>query len=285
MIRSATIAALALMLTTGLFADAFADTTPGGNATTATAAPSDPCGDTNLLATTDRPTFGTNPCVVKPGDAIVEFGYRNTSTTGPDGSNQTSYPQNRDRIGLFPHVELVLDLPLAIRLTTLGGTVEGSSNIGTGLKYEFGYFGSFVQGIAAEVVYPTASGPFSNGRPSFNESYQIGGRIIKNVSFNLTLGANTFSSPNAFGNGNVTTTAFRPTFILGALIAPATKLSVEVANSSSSGPLTSGQYFGNIFLQHQFAKFILIDVEAAQRFTVVNGTRLSYFGAGGALRF
>jgi hypothetical protein len=68
------------------------------------------------------------------------------------------------------------------------------------------------------------------------------------------------------------------------LIAPKTKLNVEVADSSS-GPFTSGQFFGNIFLQHRFAKFIVVDVEAAQRFTVVNGTHLSYFGAGGSLRF
>jgi hypothetical protein len=285
-IRSTTIVALALALTTATIGGALADTTPSADATTATVDATDPCGDTDLLATTDRPTFGTNPCVVKPGAAIVEFCYRNTSTSGPSGSNQTSYPQNRDRVGLFSHVELVLDLPSALRLTTAGASVQGSSDIGTGLKYEFGYFGSFVQGIAAEVVYPTtASGPFSDGRPSFNESYQIGGGIIKNVDFNLTLGANTFSSPNAFAPGNTTTTAFQPTFILGALVAPKTKLNVEVANSSSSGPFTSGQFFGNIFLQHQFAKFILVDVEAAQRFTVVNGTHLSYFGAGGSLRF
>jgi hypothetical protein len=143
-IRSTVITAFALALTTAMISGAYADTTPSADAPTAIVDATDPCGDTDLLATTDRPTFGTNPCVVKPGAAIVEFGNRNTTTSGPSGSNQTSYPQNRDRIGLFPQVELVLDLPSALRLTTASASVEGSSNIGTGLKYEFGYFGSFV---------------------------------------------------------------------------------------------------------------------------------------------
>jgi hypothetical protein len=265
-----------------LSVSASADPTP---AATATVSPADPCGDSNLLATTDRPTFGTNPCVVKPQTVIAEFGYRNTTTSGTGGgSNLTSYPGNRDRIGLLPHLELVLDTPTSLRLAAAGSLTTGDSNIGTGLKYEFGYFGNFVHGVAAEVVYPTSSAPFSNGLPSFNESYQIGGGIVRNVGFNLTLGFNSFSTPNPAGGKNVSTTAFQPTFILGGMIAPGTKLNVEVANNSSSGPNTSGQYFGNVFLQHQFAKFLLIDAEAAQRFTVVNGNHVHYFGAGGSWR-
>ena len=244
----------------------------------------DPCGDTNLLATTDRPTFGTNPCVVKPATAIVEVGYRNTVTSGTGAGLLASVPQNRDRVGLFPHVELVLDLPSALTASANGTTISGSSNLGTGLKYEFGYFGSFVHGIAAEVVYPTGGAPFSSGLPSYNGSYQIGGGIVRNVGFNLTLGFNTFSSPNPAGGSNLQTTAFAPTLILGGLVAPQTKLNVEVANSSSSGPGTSGKYFGNVFLQHQFAKYLLLDVEAAQQFTVVNGTHVHYVGFGGSVR-
>jgi hypothetical protein len=244
----------------------------------------DPCGDTNLLATTDRPTFGTNPCVVKPLNTIVELGYRNTTTSGEGASRVAAFPENRDRIGLFPHVELVLDLPSELRLAANNTTTVGESNIGTGLKYEFGYFGSFVHGIAAEVVYPTASAPFSNGLPSFNESYQIGGGIAKNVGFNLTLGFNSFSTPSAVGAKNVSTTAFDPTFILGGLVAPDTKLNVEVANDSSGGPGTGGQYLGNVFLQHQFTRAVLVDVEAEQSLTTRSGVHSHYIGAGGAFR-
>jgi len=248
------------------------------------APPDDPCGDTNLLATTDRPTFGTNPCVVKPQDAIVEVGYRNTTTSGADASHVAAFPENRDRIGLVPHLELVLDLPSELRLEANNTTIVGQSNIGTGLKYEFGYFGNFVHGIAAEVVYPSASPPFTNGLPSFNESYQIGGGIVKNVGFNLTVGFNSFSTPSAAGAKNLSTTAFDPTFILGGLVAPNTKLNVEVANNSSSGPGTSGRYFGNVFLQHQFTRAVLADVEVEQSLTTVNGVHTHYIGAGGAFR-
>ncbi len=244
----------------------------------------DPCGDTNLLATTDRPTFGTNPCVVKPQDAIVEVGYRNTSTSGAGASHVAAFPENRDRIGLLPHLELVLDLPSELRLTANNTTIVGQSNIGTGLKYEFGYFGTFVHGIAAEVVYPTAEAPFTNGLPSFNESYQIGGGIVKNVGFNLTVGFNSFSTPNAAGAKNASTTAFDPTFILGGLVAPNTKLNVEVANDSSNGPGTGGQFFGNVFLQHQVTKTVLLDVEVEQSLTTRSGGHTHYIGAGGALR-
>lgn len=244
----------------------------------------DPCGDTNLLATTDRPTFGTNPCVVKPQAAIAEFGYRNVTSSGPNGASVSSAPNNRDRIGLFPHVELVIDAPSAVRTTSRGAVVSGDSNLGTGLKYEFGYFGNFVHGVAAEAVYPTGSAAFSGGLPSFNGSYQIGGGIVKNVGFNLTLGFNSFSSPNPAGGKNVSTTAFEPTFILGGAIAPATKLNVEIAGNSSGGPGTGGRYFGNVFLQHQFTRNVLIDIEATQRFTVIDGTHSHYVGVGGSLK-
>jgi hypothetical protein len=263
---------------------ALADAPPSPAPAATAAGATDPCGDTNLLATTDRPTFGTNPCVAKPATAIAEFGYRNTVTSGASSGHVSSVPQNRDRVGILPHVELVLDLPSALTTSLRGDSISGSSNFGTGLKYEFGYFGNFVHGIAAEVVYPTGAAPFSNGLPSFNGSYQIGGGIVKNVGFNLTLGFETASSPNPSGGKNVSTTAFAPTFILGGAIAPQTKLNVEVANSSTSGPGTSGQYYGNVFLQHQFATAFLLDVEAAQRFGVVDGRHEHYVGFGGSVR-
>ncbi len=261
-----------------------ADTPPSPAPAATSTNSTDPCGDTNLLGTTDRPTFGTNPCVVKTSATIVEFGYRNTVTSGEDSNRLSSLPQNRDRVGLFPHVELVLDLPSALKLSGNGTPITGASNFGTGLKYEFGYFGSFVHGVAAEVVYPTSSPPFSSGLPSYNGSYQIGGGIVKNVGFNLTLGFNTFSSPNPGGHGTIRSTAFSPTLILGASVLPQTKINLEVANSSSNGPGSSGQYYGNIFLQHQFAEFLLLDIEAAQRLTVVDGARQHYVGFGGSIR-
>ena len=267
---------------------AHADPTPSPEASAAPAVSSaDPCGDTNLLATTDRPTFGTNPCVVKVGTGIAELGYRNTTTSSRAGTAHLSVdPQSRDRIGIAKNLEFVLDTPSAAHLTEGGVTTGGGTNLGTGLKYEFGYFNGFVDGIAAEVVYPTGgTPPNNNDLPSFNGSYQIGGPIANNFGFNLTLGFNAFSSPTPAGGKNTSTTAFTPSLILGGVVAPQTKLNFEIANSSSSGPGTSGQYYGNIFLQHQFSKFLLLDVEAAQRLTVVNGTHQFYIGAGGSIRF
>jgi hypothetical protein len=274
-----------VVLAVSLAAAASASPAPSPAATgAATAAPADPCGDTDLLGTTDRPTFGTNPCVVKPQAAIVELGYRNTTTSnGANSARVAGYPLNRYRIGFAPHLELILDLPTD--LVTSGATPRsGDSNLGTGLKYEIGYFGSFVHGFAAEAVYPTGSTAFSNGFPSFNGSYQIGGTIARNLGFNLTLGFNSFSSTGPAGGKNVATTAFAPTLIVGGVIAPATKLNVEIANSSSNGPGSSGQYFANVFAQHQVSKGLLIDAEAEQRLTVVHGAHQHYVGAGLAIR-
>jgi hypothetical protein len=275
-----TLSAIIVSLTCAALADVPPE--PAPSATAASAA--DPCGDSDLLATTDRPTFGTNPCVVKPATAIVEFGYRNTVTSGSGSGQLSSVPQNRDRIGLFRNVELVIDAPSALSASTHGGSISGASDLGTGLKYEFGYFGNFVHGIAGEVVYPTGGAAFSGGLPSFNGSYQIGGPIAHNLGFNLTLGFNTFSAPDPNGVKNVQSTAFAPTFILGSAIAPLTKLNVEVAGNSTSGPGSSGQYYGNVFLQHQFTEYLLLDIEAAQRLTVVNGTHQHYVGFGGSIR-
>ncbi len=272
------LAVAAFLLTLGSPAACFAQ----GNAQVP---PADPCGDSNLLATTDRPTFGTNPCVVKPQSVVAEFGYKNSILSSPTGTSITSAaPNNRDRIGLLPHVELVLDLPSSLRTAAAGGVTSASSSLGTGLKYEFGYFGAFVHGIAAEATYPTDSTIAPSGLPSFNGSYQIGGPIVRNVGFNLTLGFDSFATPNPAGGKNLGTTAFAPTLIVGGAVAPATKLNVEVANFSSSGPGTAGRYYGNVFLVHQFATSLLIDVEAAERLTLVNGAHEHYLGAGGSIR-
>ncbi len=244
--------------------------------------PADPCGDSNLLATTDRPTFGTNPCVVKTQESVLEFGYRNTITSGTGASATSTYPENRSRFGLRPNLELVVDTPTLLRVSENGSTAFGVSNIGTGLKYEIGYFGGFVHGFAAEVVLPTGDTAFTNGHSSYNGSYQIGGGIFKNVGFNLTLGFNNSTVQTPGHNGTVT--AFAPTLIVGGKIAPDTKLNVEVAGSSANGGGTSGQYFGNVFLQHQFAKYLLLDIEAEQRLTVVSGGHQHYIGAGGSVR-
>jgi hypothetical protein len=168
----------------------------------------------------------------------------------------------------------VIDAPSAVQFGERGTITSGSGNLGTGLKYEFGYFGGFVDGIAVEAVYPTGSAAFNNkGLPSFNGSYQIGGPIIRNLGFNLTLGFNSFSSPpsppalaggknpsaTAFGPSliladvapptfgltsvtpgpadgkNVTATAFTPSLILGGVVFPQTKLNVEFANIRQAG--------------------------------------------------
>lgn len=275
---------LVAAIVSGTSAAAYADEPSVPAAVLTSVSASDPCGDTNLLATTDRPTFGTNPCVVKPKHTIVELGYRNTTISAGNASgNVVSYPNNRDRIGIARGLEVVLDLPTDLRARASSGS-NGESNVGTGLKYEFGYFGSFVNGIAVEAVYPTAGASVANGLPSYNGSYQIGGGIFRNVGFNLTLGFNSFASPNQVGGKNLGTTAFQPSLILGGVVAPGTKLNIEIANSSSSGIGTSGRYYGNVFLQHQISSGLLLDIEAEQRFTVVNGARERYFGAGGSIR-
>jgi len=277
--------AFAVLTTTGAKAQDVPGPSPSSSPSPAPSnapAATDPCGDDNLLATTDRPTFGTNPCVVKDGNSNVEFGYKNTTTSGsPGGTRSVSYPEARERSGILPNLELVLDLPSQVEFGSPAGRIGTDSNFGAGLKYELGYSQNFVHGIAGEVVFPSGT---AGGFPSFNGSYQIGGSILPGLGANLTLGFNTFSSPNPAGGKNVTTTSFQPTFIVGGLVAPETKLSVEAALSTSSGPGTSGRYFGNVFLQHQFTKNLLIDIEAAQRFTVVDRAHQHYIGAGGAIK-
>lgn len=249
------------------------------------AAVADPCGDTDLLATTDRPTFGTNPCVVKYKDTVVELGYRNTTTSdAPNSARSSTYPQPRTRIGIAPNLEVVLDFPSAQHFASNGTLVSGESNIGTGLKYELGYGSRWVHGIAAEAVYPTGSTGFTTGLPSYNGSYQAGYAILPGLGVGGTLGFNTFSSPNPAGGKNVGTTAFTPAFQVGGVIASQTKLTVELAHSTSAGPRTSGQSFADAFLQHAFGRNFLVDINGGTRFNVVNGTHQHYVGAGGSIK-
>ncbi len=254
------------------------------------AAKADPCGG-GLLTTTDRPTFGTNPCVVKQSQAHVEAGYKNQTSSNPTGSSLVTFPNARLREGLAHNVEFLIDVPTTLtRSASAGPTPDNSfGDVGVGLKWEAGHGKRFVHGLAGEVVFPAATTAFGTGVPSFNGSYQAAYGILPRLGVGITLGFNDFATPlaqttiarSATSFRNPTTLAFTPAFAVGGSIFPTTKISLEIAQNSSQAALRSGSTYGDVFVQQLVFPSVLVDANIGQRFNALpNGSRQHYAGAG-----
>lgn len=243
-------------------------------------APKDPCGETNLLATTDRPTFGTNPCVVKAANAIFELGYTNSTVGGVNGAATTTYPSARIRLGLVDRLELVVDLPTQTRVVMRGATVDGIGDLGLGLKYELGHSDKFVYGLAGEAVLPSGSFPFSVNAPSYNGSAQFGYGIAPRVGVGLTLGFANQPS-NSTGTTDRRGTTFDGAFAVGVGLTPSTKITAELAHVRDVAH--PAQTYGDLFLQQAIGQRYLVDINVGTAFNAIDGVKRHYVGAGLAI--
>jgi hypothetical protein len=238
--------------------------------------PPDPCGATNLLATTDRPTFGTNPCVVKAANAIIEVGYRNLSDPSL-ASGVYGFPNARVRAGLFDNVELVIDVPTNERLRRGVPGAQGFSDAGFGLKWEIGHTSNVVYGVAGEAVLPSGSAPFTAQSPSYNGSFQAGWGFAKHAGAGVTLGFvdQPYTASTSLPRRAST---FAGAFAVGYGFTPSTKLTAEVANNRAPGAVS--QTYGDLFLQQLITQRVLIDVNAGTAFNAVIGSKSHYVGGG-----
>jgi hypothetical protein len=227
-------AALVLVLTP---AAAHAQATPTPSPTPS-AAPSqyfpalgtnDPC--TSLSAIVTRPTVSNSVCTVRPNHVLVETGYQNTSASG--GGNTVVYPQSLIRVGTaVPALEFDLAPPSAAR-TNIGGVTTGTTDIGAGLKYVFGYTPKFNYGGQIFVTAPTGVNGFSAGGTQTTYALQAGYTL--SPVFSVT-GVTQMAS---LTNGAARWTSFIPSLVLGASLPNSTGLFAEIAQFSHAiGPAT-----------------------------------------------
>lgn len=189
----------------------------------------DPC--TSLSAIVTRPTVSNSVCTVRPNHVLVETGYQNTSASG--GGNTVVYPQSLIRVGtIVPALEFDLAPPSAAR-ANIGGATTGTTDIGAGLKYVFGYTPKFNYGGQIFVTAPTGVNGFSAGGTQTTYALQAGYTL--NPVFSVT-GVTQMAS---LTNGAARWTSFIPSLVLGASLPNSTGLFAEIAQfSHATGPAT-----------------------------------------------
>jgi hypothetical protein len=190
----------------------------------------DPC--TSLGAIVSRPSQTTSVCTVRSGHVLIETGYENTDAEAV--STTVQYPQAFVRIGtVVPVLEVDLGLPVYERLREDGATSSGTTDVGGGLKYVFGYTPRFNYGASAFFTEPTGTNGFSAGAGTAAYNLNCGYTLNSVWSLAGTLGFNSLS------NGTQRYSSTIPSLVLTAGLPNASGVFLEGAEfTHGAGPGT-----------------------------------------------
>ena len=229
----------------------------------------DPC--TSLSAIVTRPTVTNSVCTVRPNHVLIETGYLNLTSTAGNG-NTVTYPQAAIRIGTkIPALEVDVTPPQLIR-TSAGGLTTGSTDVGAGLKYVFGYSAKFSWGGQASFTEPTGTNAFSAN--SSTETYALNGSYALTPVFSL----GTTLTSSSLANGAQRWSSFVPSLVLGAALPNSTGAYAEIttfSNANGPGTPTRTQYIYGLY--RDVTPRLQLDLSAAVSPTVATG---KYHGVG-----
>jgi hypothetical protein len=231
----------------------------------------DPC--TSLAAIVTRPSVTNSVCTVRPNHVEVETGYLNTSADG--GGNTVAYPQTLIRIGTkIPALELQI-APPGINRTNAGGVVTGTTDVGAGLKYVFGYTPKFNYGGQAFFTAPTGTNGFSANGTNATYALNAGYTLTPVFSLATTLAANSLT------NGPQRWSSFVPSLVLGVSLPNTTGLNLEVAQFSHAlGPATPTRTQYLFAVYRDLGPRVQLDASVATSPTAATGKYTSVgFGA------
>jgi len=190
----------------------------------------DPC--TSISAIVTRPSVTNSVCTVRPNHVEIEMGYQNVTMDG--GGNAVAYPQTLIRVGTaIPALEFDLAPPQISRTSGGGTTTIGSTDVGAGLKYVFGYAPKFNYGGQVFFTAPTGTNGVSAGGTT--ASYALNAGYTLSPVFSLA-GTATAQSQT---NGAQRWPALASSLVLGVSLPNTTGLNAEIAQfSHATGPGT-----------------------------------------------
>jgi hypothetical protein len=235
----------------------------------------DPC--TTISAIVTRPSVTNSVCTVRPNHVLIETGYQNTSFGG--GGNAVTYPQTLIRIGTKISA-LELDVtPPGISRTNAAGVITGTTDVGAGLKYVFGYTPKLNYGAQAFFTAPTGVNGFSaDGSTS---SYALNAGYTLSPVFSLAATA----TAQSLTNGAQRWSAFVPSLVLGASLPNSTGIGAEIAqftHANGPGTPTRTQYLASIY--RDLGQRIQLDASYAFSPTAATG-KYHFVGIGASFYF
>ena len=249
----------------------------------------DPCGGPSaLLAILDRPTVGDSPCVVKPGQVLLELGIARYVPNNMSGYS-LGYPQLELRFGLPDSNELVLLPPNLNRVITLlpGGssqTISGGSASVVGFKHEFGYNTQWLWTGEALVTLPSGSPDFGSAGTGYAVNGIVSDSLTPVFSLTLMLGVTHLTAPANMQAGAYYW-SLNPDLVAVWQTSQTFQFYAEVYGQSHTGPGQGAGYNADGGIQYLVNPDFELDAEIGQRLSGNLGGWSHYIGLGFGLLF
>ena len=251
---------------------------PSPSATARPSVPPDPCG--SILSEVTRPTVATSACTLRPHHAIIEDGWSNTVTTGPNGGATTSFAQTFIHFGSWdPHLEFTLTPPSWNHSVSGGAVADGASDMAFGAKRELGYDGNAVWGIGAQMSVPSGDNGFTGGLPQYAEDANWSISMGPEYSIGGTVAFETIAGLEPHG-AEVRQGAFVPSFVLAAATNPTGQLYLEYASFSHAAVGLPSRILYDTGYVRDLTPDTQVDLEYGFSPTIVQGQRQHYVGIG-----
>ncbi len=254
------------------------------------AGPGGPCsGPMALLSLLDRPTVADSACVARPGDLVIEAGYKHQTSPDPSFSRSVTYPNSLLRLGLPKNWEIDFFSPNYNRQTTAGssgtgsGTQTGLGDVTVGAKYEFGQVGPFVLATDFKIKVPSGARPFSTGATDVTVNGIFSYSLPHHFGLGGQLGISALSS--RLPNGQIQRyVILLPDLVLTYHLSIPLQFYGELyrASTFSTGQSTYSLDGGLLYLIRPWWE---VDAEADKLLQGPTDLRSHYFGLGTAFRF
>ena len=230
-----------------------------------------PCRMPIAVALADRPgtgrttSTGGSPCVVLPGEIVIETGLRRQVTSSPGGtSTLAAGPLSFVRAGIAKRLELGV-APPANQSRAIGGSppfdaARGTTDVVLAAKYLVLDTGTAQGSLGAAYAPPTGSGEFTAGAPTFSLSANLGLTLSPKLSFTTSQVLSTAVGADARG-ANRTFVVYSPSFTLAYALDGATTLLVQDALVSRQGPLLPAGSRGFVALQRALGNRLALDLD------------------------
>lgn len=231
-----------------------------------------------ILDFVNRPTIASSPCTVPTSHVLVETGYANVVSTGPQTGVAPNYPQAVVRIGTFdPRVEFDIFPPNYTR-SSVGPLTTGWTDLALGTQFTLGHNDKAIWGGGAIVSIPTGSPALSAGAAQYTGDFNW----VYNLSpvFGLfgTESFNALSARSASGTAQ-SYFAFTPSTGLSAQLSN-TVLYGEYTYYSQEGPGLGSKGLFDFGLEQGIGSHVEVDVEYGFSPPDATGVKQHYVGAG-----
>lgn len=230
-----------------------------------------PCSTPIAVSLADRPgtgrttTTGGSPCVLIPGEVVLETGVRRQNTTGDRGSIELySGPMTFLRVGVAKRLELGIAPPSPQSRATRGLTpvdaARGATDIVVAAKYLVLDTGFAQASVGAAYAPPTGTGSFSAGAPTYSLTANVGLTITPKLSLTMSHVFGTAVGSDALAE-NHSYFVYAPSFTLAATLDRATTILVQDALVSRQGPVLPAGSRAFVALQRQLGPRLALDVD------------------------